>query len=102
MGGAALLTGILASIAIDLVLIIPFVLLLTLAGVSVVSVLGNALQRITEGPLLLGPLFAFVVAASEISFLGFGPFFWSPVIGTGVSLLLERDELQKLRDRKDE
>ncbi len=102
VGGAALLIGILANLAVDLAVVIPFVLLLTLAGVAVVDVLGNALQRITEGPLLLGPLFAFVVAASEISFLGFGPFFWSPVIGTGISLLLERDELQKLRNRKDE
>jgi predicted benzoate:H+ symporter BenE len=73
--GAALLVGILAGIAVDIARIIPFVLLLTLAGVSVVDVFGNALKRITEGPLFFGPLFAFVVAVSEISFLGFGPFF---------------------------
>jgi benzoate membrane transport protein len=47
--------------------------------------------------LLLGPLFAFAIALSEISILGFGPFFWALVIGTGVSLVLERDELQTLR-----
>jgi benzoate membrane transport protein len=71
--------------------------MLTLAGLSVVNVLNSAIQRITKGPLLLGPLFAFAVAVSEISFLGFGPFFWSLVIGTGISLLLERDELIRLR-----
>jgi predicted benzoate:H+ symporter BenE len=47
--------------------------------------------------LLLGPLFAFAITLSEISILGFGSFFWALVIGTGVSLLLERDELQVLR-----
>jgi benzoate membrane transport protein len=101
VGGAALLIGLLAGIAVDLAVIIPYVLLLSLAGVSVVDVLGNALRGITEGPLFLGPLFSFVVAASNINFLGFGPFFWSPVIGTGVSFLLERDELRKLHNGKD-
>jgi benzoate membrane transport protein len=96
------LVGILASIAVDLAVIIPYVLLITLAGVSVVDVLSNALRGIAEGPLFLGPLFSFVVAASEISFLGFGPFFWSPAIGTAVTLLLERDELQTLHKEKEE
>jgi predicted benzoate:H+ symporter BenE len=47
------------------------------------------LKRITEGPLLIGPLFAFAIALSDISFLGFGNYFWSLVFGTTVSLLLE-------------
>jgi benzoate membrane transport protein len=46
---------------------------------------------------LLGPLFAFAIALSEISLRGFGPFFWALVIGIGISLLLERDGLRKLR-----
>jgi benzoate membrane transport protein len=92
----ALLIGILAGIAVDIASLLPFVLLLTFAGISVVDVLGTAVKRLTEGPLFLGPLFAFIVAMSDISLLGFGPFFWSPAIGTGVSLLLERDELRKL------
>ena len=29
--------------------------------------------------------------------LGLGPFFWSLVLGTGVTLLLERDEWNQLR-----
>jgi benzoate membrane transport protein len=64
---------------------------------AVVDLLANALQQITRGPLLLGPMFAFAIALSEISILGFGPFFWALVIGTGVSFLLERDKLQELR-----
>jgi benzoate membrane transport protein len=95
--GALVLIGVLAGIAADLPEIIPLPLLLALAGLAVVSVLANALQQIAQGPLLLGPLFAFAIALSKISLLGFGPFFWALVIGTGISVLFERDELQMLR-----
>jgi benzoate membrane transport protein len=95
--GAVLLIALLAGIAADLPAIIPLRLLLTLAGLAVVDLLANALQQITRGPLLLGPMFAFAIALSEISILGFGPFFWALVIGTGISFLLERDKLQELR-----
>jgi predicted benzoate:H+ symporter BenE len=44
-------------------------------------------------------LFAFAVALSDISLLGFGNYFWALVLGTGVSLLLERDAFRALRER---
>ena len=100
--GAVMLIGLLAGIAADLPEIIPLRLLLALAGLAVLGVLANALQQITRGPLLLGPLFAFAIALSEITILGFGPFFWALVIGAGISLLLERDELQMLRSAASE
>jgi benzoate membrane transport protein len=95
--GSVLLIALLAGIAADLPAIIPLPLLLTLAGLAVVDLLASALRQITQGPLLLGPLFAFAIALSEISLLGFGPFFWALLIGMGISLLLERDGLRKLR-----
>lgn len=95
--GAALVVGLLAGIATGLLELVPPALLATLAGLAVVDVLANALKRVTAGPLLLGPLFAFAIALSNISFLGFGNYFWSLVIGTGVSLLLEREELRAFR-----
>lgn len=94
---AALLMAIFASAATVLAGALPMALLFTLAGLSVVDVLLHAIQRLTEGPLLLGPLFAFAIALSEISFLGFGNYFWSLVIGTGVSLLLEKEGFESLR-----
>jgi benzoate membrane transport protein len=84
--------GLLAGIAAGLTEVIPEPLLLALAGLATVGVFSNALQEITGGPLLLGPLFAFVIGLSKISFLGFGPFFWALVLGTGISFLLEREE----------
>lgn len=95
--GAVIPIALLAGLAAEIPEIVPLPLLLTLAGLAAVGVLANALGGITRGPLLLGPLFAFAVALSEISLFGFGPFFWALVIGTGVSLLVERDGLRKLR-----
>jgi len=95
--GSVLLIALLAGSAADLPAFIPSPLLYVLAGLAVVDLLAYALQQITRGPLLLGPLFAFAIALSEISLFGFGPFFWALVLGTGISFLLERDKLQELR-----
>lgn len=101
VGAVALLIGILAAVAVAILDVIPLMLLLTLAGLAVVDVLADAVKRVTQGPLLLGPLFAFAISLSDISFLGFGNYFWSLVIGTGVSLLLERDGLRALRGKRE-
>lgn len=95
--GAVVLVALLAGIAADIPEIVPLPLLLTLAGLAAVGVLANALVEITRGPLLLGPLFAFAIALSEISLFGFGAFFWALVIGSSISFLLEGDKLQELR-----
>jgi len=101
-GGAALLIGLLAGVAASRTGIIPPALLLTLSGLSVLDVLGHALKEATQGPLFLGPVFALVIALSEISFLGLGNYFWSLVIGSAVSMLLEREEMRLLRKKGDE
>lgn len=91
-GGAVLLLGLLGGVAADLPQIVPMTLLLTLAGLALIDVLTRALKRVTQGPLVFGPLFAFVIVLSDISLLGLGPLFWGLVIGTGVTFLLERKE----------
>lgn len=95
--GTVLLLSLFAGIAAELPAMLPVSLLLALAGLAVVGVLTHALRQITRGPLTLGPLFAFAISLSEISLLGLGPFFWSIVVGTGVSLWLEQDALSQLR-----
>lgn len=94
--GALMLIALLAALAAELPAIISLPFLLALAGLSLIDVFIGALQQITQGPLLLGPLFAFVVTLSQISLLGLGPFFWALIIGTGISLLLEQDGLRQL------
>jgi hypothetical protein len=101
-GFAALLVGVLAGVAAGLAEAIPAALLATLAGLALVDVLADAVQRVAQGPLLFGPLFAFAIALSDISLLGFGNYFWALIIGTVVSLLLERDGLRALREAREE
>jgi benzoate membrane transport protein len=98
--GALIAIGLLAGIAAGLAAFIPRQLLLALAGVALLQVLASALQEAMRGPLLLGPLFAFAVAVSDISLLSLGPFFWALIFGAAISLLLERDEWQALRQEK--
>ncbi|MGH2540544.1 MAG: benzoate/H(+) symporter BenE family transporter [Actinomycetota bacterium] len=91
-----LLIALFAGTAADLAVLVPPVLLLAMAGLALLPALAAALREITTGPLLLGPLFAFAIALSEMTLLGLGPFFWSLVLGTAVSLLLERDGWRRL------
>jgi benzoate membrane transport protein len=86
-----------AATAADLAVLVPTVLLLTMAGLALVPALAVALREISEGPLVLGPLFAFAIALSKMTVFGLGSFFWSLVLGTAVSLLLERDGWRRLR-----
>jgi benzoate membrane transport protein len=93
---AGLLIAIFAGTAADLAVLVPPVLLLTMAGLALVPPLTVALREITAGPLVVGPLFAFVVALSDMSVLGLGPFFWSLVVGALTSLLFEREGWRQL------
>lgn len=95
--GALLLIALLASTAADVAVLVPPTLLLALAGLALVGVLVSSLREIARGPLLLGPIFAFAIALSDMRLLDFGPFFWSLVLGTSISLLLERQEWKRLR-----
>jgi benzoate membrane transport protein len=94
---AGLTIALFASTATDVAVLVPRTLLLAMAGLALVGALIAALKEITRGPLVLGPIFAFVVSLSDMTLFGLGPFFWSLVLGTAVSLLLEREGWKRLR-----
>lgn len=91
-----LLIAIFAATAADLAVLVPTVLLLAMAGLALVPALAVALREISKGPLVLGPVFAFAIALSNMTVFGLGEFFWSLVLGTAVSLLLEREGWKRL------
>jgi benzoate membrane transport protein len=93
---AGLLIALFATTAADLAVLLPPVLLLAIAGLALVPALAAALREITRGPLVLGPLFAFAIALSDMTLFGLGPFFWSLVLGTLISLFLEREGWKEL------
>jgi benzoate membrane transport protein len=86
-----------ASTAADLAVLVPSVLLLSMAGLALLGALLAALKEIAAGPLTLGPVVAFAVALSDMTVLGLGPFFWSLVLGVAVSALVEREGWSALR-----
>jgi benzoate membrane transport protein len=94
---AGLVIALFASTAADIAVLVPSVLLLAMAGLALVGALAGALKETARGPLILGPLFAFAIALSEMTLFGLGPFFWSLVLGTAISMLLERDGWRQLR-----
>jgi benzoate membrane transport protein len=98
---AGLLIAIFAGTAADLAMLVPPVLLLTMAGLALIPALTIALREITGGPLVLGPLFAFAIALSHMSVLALGPFFWSLVVGTLISLVFEREGWRELMGETD-
>lgn len=100
--GGLVLIGLLAGFAAEVPQLVPAPLLQALAGLALFNVLLNALQETTQGPLLLGPVVAFAIVLSDISFLGFGDFFWALVVGTAVSLLLEGEAMASLRQASED
>jgi benzoate membrane transport protein len=94
---AGLTIALFAGTAADIAVLLPPALLLTMAGLALLPALITGLRAITAGPLVLGPVLALAIAISDISLFGLGPFFWSLVMGTLVSLVFERDGWRRLR-----
>lgn len=91
VAGIAMVIAALGGFAVQLATAIPAAFLATGVALAVIGILEHALQRVTAGPLIWGPLFAFAIALSELTLLGLGPFFWAIVGGLAVTLILERD-----------
>lgn len=87
----ALLIAVLAGVAAEIPTILPLGLMLTIAGLALTNVLMNALREVAASPLTFGPVFAFAIVLSDLSLLGFSPVFWGVVIGSGISLIFERE-----------
>jgi benzoate membrane transport protein len=90
-GVAWILIALGAGVVATIPAIVPLALLFALAGIALLGVLTQALTEITRGPVRVGPLFAFIVASSQLTLFGLGPLFWALVIGTAVTLALEKD-----------
>jgi benzoate membrane transport protein len=89
--------AVVAGTAADLAVLFPPALLLAIAGLALLPAMIAALKELTAGPLVLGPVIAFAIALSDMTVAGLGPFFWSLVLGTLVSLLFEREGWRRFR-----
>lgn len=91
-----LLFGIGATLAAPLARFVPTELIFAVAGLALLAVLQTSLSDALRGPLKLGPIVAFAVVLSDISLFGLGSLFWSLVLGSAVSVVLERESWAQL------
>lgn len=97
VGAGWLIVAFGATIVATLPSLVPLSLLFALAGIVLLGVLRQALQEVTRGPLRFGPVFAFVIASSELSLFGLGALFWALVIGMAATLILEPESYSATR-----
>lgn len=95
--GGGIAIALLAGVATELANLVPGAFLAAMVGLAVFGVLSTAIQRIAQGPLLIGPVFAFGIALSDLMLFGLDPFFWALAGGAVMSLLLEREGWAALR-----
>jgi benzoate membrane transport protein len=98
---AGLLIAAVSGFIAELLEFIPPPLLTAIVGLAVIGILSQALQEMTKGPLLLGPLVALATSVSNLELLGLGRFFWALVLGIAVSLLAEKEGWKRLREAQD-
>jgi benzoate membrane transport protein len=97
--GAAVVNGVLFSTfgvlgltLLALIRVLPLGLITTVAGLALVPVIIQSLEKsFGSGQHRLGCLFALVIAASNIQFLGIGAAFWSLVGALVISFVADAD-----------
>ncbi|WP_044895342.1 benzoate/H(+) symporter BenE family transporter [Bacillus alveayuensis] len=84
--------GLLASIVVPFVTALPSVLVGTIAGLAMISVLVNSLQTaFSDTKFQVGAFFALVIGMSGVSFFNISSPFWALVGGVIVSLIIEHN-----------
>ena len=88
--------GILASVAVPLVVALPGALINTIAGLAMINVLIGALQNsFGAGRFQTGAFFALIISLAGVPFLGIAAPVWSIAGGVLVSLLIERQDFTR-------
>ena len=80
---------------------LPASFVAVVCGLALIGPFQDSLQRSLDGPLRLGALVAFVVAATPFTVAGVGSSSWALLAGVAVSLAAEREGLAaSLRERR--
>lgn len=88
--------GVFASIALNLVTILPRAFISLIAALSMLGVLTKSLEKtFSTSRFKMGSIFAFVIAISNISIFNIGAPVWALIIGFIVALISERKDFIK-------
>jgi len=91
-GLLAMLFGLFAPLATQLLLATPAAFIAVLAGLAMLRVLQSAFVTAFSTRFTLGALVTFVVTVADVTVLNIGAAFWGLIAGILVSLLLERED----------
>lgn len=92
--------GLIAGLAVSVVVAMPSVLVATVAGLAMIGVLVSSLQTaFTKKEFQVGAFFSLIIAMSGISFFGVSSPFWALIGGVVVSLVLEQKDFYNERKR---
>lgn len=88
--------GLLASLSLSFILLMPIALIKLVAGLALIGVLLNSMQRSFHGrQFQMGAFFSLIIAMSGISLFGISSTFWALVGGWLVSWFLENQQFKK-------
>jgi benzoate membrane transport protein len=95
-GAFFILFGTMGLTVLSVIEIMPRGLILAIAGLAMLPIVLTSFQQsIGTGRRPLGCLFALIIAASNVSWLGIGAAFWSLILATLISYGLERPAAAK-------
>jgi len=98
--GVLILTfGVLAPTAAQLALALPTAFIALIGGLGMFPVLRAAFVSAFSGRFQMGALVAFIVTVAGLPVATIGAPFWGIAFGTLASLLFERDDFRRLRER---
>ncbi|WP_019413304.1 benzoate/H(+) symporter BenE family transporter [Paenisporosarcina sp. TG20] len=88
--------GLLASLSLGFILIMPLSLIKLVAGLALIGVLLKSLQRSFHGKQFqMGAFFTLIIAMSGVNFLGISATFWALIGGWMVSWFLENKDFKQ-------
>ncbi|QBP41011.1 benzoate/H(+) symporter BenE family transporter [Paenisporosarcina antarctica] len=88
--------GLLASLSLSFILLMPQSLIKLIAGLALIGVLLKSLQRSFHGKQFqLGAFFTLIIAMSGVNFLGISATFWALIGGWIVSWFLEKKDFKQ-------
>jgi benzoate membrane transport protein len=93
VSGPMLLIALAAAPVTSLLGILPHSYVITLAGLAILPSFQDAMERAFGGTLRFSSLLSFLVAATPFSILGITSAFWALVVGIGVALITDREQL---------
>lgn len=94
-----MLFGLLAPMAAAVSQIIPAALMDLLAGLALLEVLKKCFSAAFTEQFRLGALLTFIITLSNIQLFNVGAPFWALIGGISLSVLLEREDFRRIRQR---